>query len=124
MSLLSPSMYPKKAGSPPLLLGNQAANNQIEQHILGIADQLAALHPALIYLTQRNVREQQVWISSIRSKPHFAKDQDIRFMENRKRIEMKLLDALSFPTYTIENVNLDWEDVFSKVVGAIGQNIG
>ncbi|MBD0384037.1 hypothetical protein [Paenibacillus sedimenti] len=107
-----------------LLRHYQAADRQIEQHIHGIADQIAAMNPVLIYLTQSSVRKQQVWISSIRSKPHFATEQNIRFMENRKRIELRLLDTLPFPTYTIENVNLDWGEVFSKMVGAIGQNIG
>lgn len=64
---------------------------------------------------------EQVWISSIRSRPHFATEQNIKFMENRKRIELMLLDRLPFPTYMIENVNLDWEDVFSKMIGAIGR---
>jgi hypothetical protein len=106
-----------------LLRHYQAADCQIEQHIHGIADQIAAMHPVLIYLTQPSVREQQVWISSIRSKPHFATEQNIRFMENRKRIELRLLETLPFPTYTIENVNLDWEEVFSKMVGVIVHNI-
>jgi len=104
-----------------LLRHYQAADRQIEQHILGIADHIAAMHPVLIYLTQPNVREQQVWISSIRSKPHFATEQNIRFMENRKRIELRLLDSLPFSAHTIENVKLDWEDVFSKMVRVIGQ---
>jgi hypothetical protein len=100
------------------LLGHyQAVDRHIEQHIQGITDQIAAMHPVVIYLTQPSVREQQVWISSIRSKPNFATEQNIRFMENRKRIELRLLDMLPFPTYTIENVNLDWEEVFSKMVG-------
>jgi hypothetical protein len=107
------------------LLGHyQAVDRHIEQHIQGIADQIAALQPVVIYLTQPSVREQQVWISSIRSRPHFATEQNIRFMENRKRIELRLLDMLPFPTYTIENVNLDWEEVFSNMVRAIGRKIG
>lgn len=107
------------------LLGHyQAVDHHIEQHIQGIADQIAALHPVVIYLTQPSVREQQVWISSIRSKPHFATEQNIGFMENRKRIELKLLDMLPFPTYTIENVNLDWDEVFSNMVEAIGRKLG
>jgi hypothetical protein len=107
------------------LLGHyQAVDHHIEQHIQGIADQIAALHPVVIYLNQPNVREQQVGISSIRSKPHFATEQNIGFMENRKRIELKLLDMLPFPTYTIENVNLDWDEVFSNMVEAIGRKIG
>jgi len=97
----------------------QASDSQIEQHIHGIADQIAVMNPVLIYLTQPSVREQQVWISSIRSKPHFATEQNIKFMENRKRIELRLLDTLSFPTHAIENVNLDWDDVFCKMVYAI-----
>lgn len=107
-----------------LLRHYQAIDHQIKQHIHGITDQIAAMHPLLIYLTQPSVREQQVWISSIRSKPHFAAEKNIRFMENRKRIELSLLGTLPFPTYIIENVNLDWEDVFRKMVGVIGQNIG
>ncbi|MFC5407655.1 hypothetical protein [Cohnella soli] len=107
------------------LLGNyQGTDLQIEQHILGIAEQIAVMNPILFYLTQPSVREQQVWISAIRSKPHFATDQNIRFMENRKRIELKLLDTLPFPAYSIENANRDWDDVFSKMVGAIGSNMG
>jgi adenylate kinase family enzyme len=102
------------------LLGHyQASDRQIEQHIHEIADQIATMNPVLIYLTQPSVRDQQVWISSIRSKPQFATEQNIKFMENRKRIEMKLLDALPFPTHEIENVNLDWEDAFCKMVSAI-----
>lgn len=103
-----------------LLRHYQAKNSYIEQHIQGIADQLASLHPVLIYLTQPNVREQQVWISSIRSKPKFATEQNIRFMENRKRIELRLLDMLPFRSYTLENVNLDWGEVFSNMVEVIG----
>lgn len=106
------------------LLGHyQAVDRQIEQHIQGIADQITAMNPVLLYLTQPSVREQQVWISSVRSRPHFATEQNIKFMENRKRIELMLLDMLPFPTYMIENVNLDWEDVFSKMTGAIGRQI-
>ncbi|CAN7530714.1 hypothetical protein LJR153_003802 [Paenibacillus sp. LjRoot153] len=106
------------------LLGHyQAGDHHIEQHIQGIAAQIADLHPVVIYLTHPSVREQQVWISSIRSKPHFAKEQNIGFMENRKRIELKLLDMLPFPTYTIENVNLDWDGVFRNMVDAIGRKI-
>ncbi|MDQ8738700.1 hypothetical protein [Paenibacillus sp. LHD-38] len=107
------------------LLGHyQAIDHHIEEHIQGIADQIAALQPVVIYLTQPSVRDQQVWISSIRSRPHFATEQNIRLMENRKRIELRLLDKLPFLTYTIENVNLDWEEVFSNMVEAIGRKIG
>lgn len=102
-----------------LLSHYQAADRHIEQHIQGIADQIATLNPMVIYLTQPSVREQQVWISSIRSRPKFATEQNIRFMENRKRIELRLLEMLPFPTYTIENVRLDWEEVFSIMVGTI-----
>lgn len=60
------------------LLGHyQAVDRHIEQHIQGIADQIAALHPVVIYLTQPSVREQQVWISSIRSRPRFATEQSL-----------------------------------------------
>ncbi|WP_091216778.1 hypothetical protein [Paenibacillus sp. BC26] len=107
------------------LLGHyQAVDLHIEQHIQGIADQIAAMHPVLFYLTQPSVREQQNWISSIRSRPHFATEQNIRFMENRKQTELRLLDMLPFPTYTIDNVNLDWEGVFSKIVEVIDRKIG
>lgn len=106
-----------------LLRNYQAADRQIKEHIHGIADQIAVLNPVLIYLTQPNVREQQTWISSIRSKPQLATEQNIMFMENRSRIELELLSTLSFPTYTIENENLDWEDVFNKMVSAIDKNI-
>ncbi len=102
------------------LLGHyEASDGQIEQHIQGIANQIITMKPVLIYLTQPSVREQQVWISSIRSKPHFATEQNIKFMENRARIELSLLDALPFPTHLIENVNLDWEDVFCKMLCAM-----
>ncbi|GLX68028.1 hypothetical protein [Paenibacillus glycanilyticus] len=102
-----------------LLRHYQTPDSQIAQHIQGIAGLIAAMNPIFIYLTQPSVRDQQVWISSIRSKPHFATEQNIKFMENRKRIEMKLLDTLHFPTHIIENLHLDWEDVFSKMVCSI-----
>lgn len=110
------------------LLGHyQAGDRQIELHIQGIADQIAALNPVLIYLTQPSVRDQQVWISTIRSKPRFATEKNIEFMENRKRIEWMLLDRLPFPTYTIENTfenvnQLNWDDVFNKMVDCIFKN--
>jgi hypothetical protein len=46
-----------------LLRHYQVDDYQIEQHIKGIADQIAAMNPVLIYLAQPSVREQQVWIS-------------------------------------------------------------
>jgi hypothetical protein len=102
------------------LLGHyQTVDHLIEEHIQGIADQIIALNPMVIYLSHPNVREQQLWISSIRSRPNFATEQNIRFMENRKRIELELLEMLPFPTYTFENENLDWEAVFSNIVKAI-----
>jgi hypothetical protein len=105
------------------LLGHyQAVDHLIEEHIQGIADQIIALNPIVMYLTHPNVREQQVWISSIRSRPNFATEQNIRFMENRKRIELGLLEMLPFPSYSFENENLDWEAVFSKMVQAIQTN--
>lgn len=97
----------------------QANDQQIEQHIQEIAKQLAAMHPVLIYLSQPNVREQQTWISSVRSKPRFASEPNIQFMENRKRIELGLLDKLPFPTHIIENIGLDWEAVFRQMVEVI-----
>ncbi|NOU66510.1 hypothetical protein GC096_20930 [Paenibacillus sp. LMG 31461] len=102
------------------LLGHyQAVDHLIEEHIQGIVDQIIALNPIVMYLTHPNVREQQVWISSIRSRPNFATEQNIKFMENRKRIELGLLDMIPFPTYTFENENLDWEAVFNRIVEAI-----
>lgn len=102
-----------------LLRHYQADDRQIEQHIQAIADRIASLHPVVMYLTQTNVREQQVWISSIRSRPSFATEQNITFMEKRKGIELKLLDMLPFPTYIIENENLDWEEVFRKMLHSL-----
>ncbi|GMK40398.1 hypothetical protein PCCS19_34540 [Paenibacillus sp. CCS19] len=101
-----------------------ATDREIEQHIQGIAKQIAAMNPVLIYLKQPSVREQQVWISSVRSKPNFATEDHIRFMENRKRIELGLLDRLPCPTYPIENANRDWEQVFREMVGVIDQGNG
>ncbi|WP_219837596.1 hypothetical protein [Paenibacillus sp. R14(2021)] len=104
------------------LLGHyEASDSQIEHHIDEIAKQISAMNPVLIYLTQPSVREQQVWISSIRSKPNFATEHNIKFMENRKRIELRLLDSLPFPTHAIENAHLDWEDVFCKMVCAMNR---
>ncbi|SEO74387.1 hypothetical protein [Paenibacillus sp. OV219] len=99
-----------------LLRHYKADDEQIEQHISGIADRITSLDPILIYLSQPSVREQQVWISTIRSKPHFATENSIRFMENRKRIELKLLEQLPFPAYTIHNVNRDWDGVFNDML--------
>ncbi|NQX58245.1 hypothetical protein [Paenibacillus qinlingensis] len=105
------------------LLGHyQAVDKDIKEHIQGIAEQITDLNPIVIYLTQPNVRDQQVWISAIRSKPNFASEKNISFMENRKRVELELLDMLPFPTYTIENGNLDWEEVFRKMVEATYNN--
>lgn len=105
------------------MLGHyQADDRQIGQHIHGIAAQIAAMHPVLLYLSQPSVREQQIWISAIRSKTHVASEKNIRFVENRKRMEMSILDTLPFPAYTIENVNLDWENVFSKMVELVDRN--
>lgn len=103
-----------------LLRHYKATDSEIELHIRGIAEQIAALNPVLIYLTQPSVREQQVWISSVRSKPNWATEDNIRFMENRKRIELGLLDRLPFSAYTIENADLDWEQVFRAMVGLVG----
>ncbi len=102
------------------MLGHYQANDrQIEQHIHRIAEQIAAMNPVLIYLTQPSVREQQVWISSIRAKAHFATEENISFMKNRKRIEMLLMANFPFPAYTIENATLNWEEVFRKMIGVL-----
>ncbi|WNQ12239.1 hypothetical protein MJA45_04090 [Paenibacillus aurantius] len=104
------------------MLGHyQASDRLIKEHIRGIADRIAALNPVLLYLTHPSVREQQIWISSIRSRPRFATESNIRFMENRKRIELSLLDKLPFPAYIIENPSLDWDDVMNQMVRTVDQ---
>lgn len=102
----------------------EADDEVIRRHIAGIAERIAALNPVLIYLSQPSVREQQVWISSVRSKPRFASEPNIRFMENRKRIELKLLNELPFPAYRIENANRDWETVYARAAAIVDRYLG
>lgn len=99
------------------LLGLYGADDdQIRQHIMGIAERIAGLHPVLIYLSQR---EQQTWISLVRSKP--LTEQKIAFMEKRKRIEVDLIERLPFPTDFIENEKRDWNKAFRRMVEAVAQ---
>ncbi|AZN38322.1 adenylyl-sulfate kinase [Paenibacillus albus] len=106
-----------------LLKHYQADDVQIEQHIRRIADKIAALDPVLIYLAQPSVREQQTWISSVRSKPHYATEDNISFMEKRKQIELQLLERMPLPAFTINNVNRDWDEVFRRMVEVIAPRL-
>jgi uridine kinase len=102
-----------------LLRNYQASDMQIISHIQGVANQISGLQPVLIYLSQSNIREQQIKIAQMRCKPHYATETNIRFMENRTRIETLLLCQMPFPTYTIENEDLDWNKVFAKITNVI-----
>jgi len=103
-----------------LLKHYRADDGQIREHILGMAERIAPLRPVLIYLSHPSVREQQIWISSVRSKPHLASEENVKFMENRKRIELTLLKDLPFPHRIIENASWDWENVFRRALETIG----
>ncbi|WP_020616405.1 hypothetical protein [Paenibacillus daejeonensis] len=102
-----------------LLKHYQADSQQIQAHIQAIASQLTGLNPILIYLSQPDVRKQQLWISDIRDKPHFATEANIAFMERRKALESTIIASLPFPAFIIENTALEWDSVLHEMIDLV-----
>jgi hypothetical protein len=102
-----------------LLRNYQASDAQMTSHIQGVAHQIRDLQPVLIYLSESNVREQQIRTAQLRGKPHYATEANIRLMEKRKRLETQLLSEMPFSTCMIENDDLDWNKVFQKITNII-----
>ena len=113
----------------------------IYEHLNSLVRTVNELNPLIIYLTQPDVREtigrvskervsndkakQSDWIDLVINwveKSKYAKTQGlngfdgvIRFLEDRKKIELEVFEKLQIDKYIVENLDYNWDDVFNKV---------
>lgn len=116
-------------------------NDYITDHLISLISTVEKLNPIIIYLTQPDVSEtigrvakERVsadkskncdWIDLVIAwveKSQYGRTQGlngydgaIRFFEERKKIELEVIEKLPIDKYIIENPDYNWDDVFSKV---------
>jgi hypothetical protein len=108
----------------------------IKKHISALIQTVLELSPSLIYLSQPNVREtiervakQRVfengnWIDGIinySENTHYGKlhnvkgfDGAVQAFEERKRIELEIIESLPIKAVVLDNPNYDWEALWEK----------
>jgi len=121
-----------------LMLFHLADIDTIKTHINTMIQKVADLSPNLIYLSQPNVREtieriakQRIfedgrWIDGVINftentpygKLHGIKGFDgaVRIFEERKRIELEIINSLPVNAVVLENPDYDWETLWENVV--------
>lgn len=116
-------------------------NDYIYEHLNSLVRTVNELSPLIIYLTQPDVRETIERVSKERVSNDKAKQSDwidlvihwveksqyakrhglnglegvIRFLEDRKKIELEVFEKLQIDKYIVENLDYNWDDVFNKV---------
>ena len=121
-----------------LLFWRDAGEDAIIAHHLKLINSVAQLSPALIYLSQPDIRETIARIARERvSEDHgnwidgcinycenstFGKRRGIKgfdgameFFAIRKQLEMKIMAQLPIPKIIIENSEYDWDGVWSQI---------
>ena len=120
-----------------LMLFHLADIDTIKKHINTIIQTVADLSPSLIYLSQPNVKEtiertakQRVsengrWIDGVINyientpygKLHGIKGFDgaVQIFEERKRIELEIVNSLPINAIIIENPDYDWDVLWGKI---------
>lgn len=90
--------------------------DKIIDYLYSLAQVIKNLNPVLFYISQGSIRESLVRTASIRSKPKWALEETIAFMEKRKSIELKAIEKLPIKTYILDNSDYDWDKVFNKII--------
>jgi len=112
-----------------ILARHDAGNDRYIQHVLQLAEQIQELNPILFYLKQSNVRETIERVKTTRSQAWldfaiwYHTEQDygknkglhgyegyIQFLEDRRELELQIIEQLPFESYIIDNSDYDWEN--------------
>jgi len=121
-----------------LLFWRDASEEEVITHCNKLIASVKQLSPILLYLSQSDIRETIRRVAEERVSPNgdrwidgviaycedspFGKRYNIKgfdgameFFNIRKQLEMKILNQLSIPHIAIENVDYNWENVWSSI---------
>jgi hypothetical protein len=123
-----------------LLLFHNTPVDQIEEYLMNLIQTVVELNPILIYLVQPNVYEtikrvstarlnnqgEKVWMERVikyiedsnYGKLHSLNGFNgmVTYFEERKKIELKILEKLPIKSVIIENKDYDWDKVWNEIV--------
>ncbi|WP_152393125.1 P-loop NTPase family protein [Paenibacillus guangzhouensis] len=125
-----------------LLARHDAGADRFIQHVLQIAEQIQQLNPILFYLKQSNVREtidqvktkrSQEWLDFViwyHTEQEYGKNRGLhgyegylKFLEDRRELELQIIEQLPFQSYIIDNTEYDWENQQQMVQDILMKNI-
>ncbi|MDF2587122.1 MAG: hypothetical protein K0S41_963 [Anaerocolumna sp.] len=122
-----------------LLLYHCMDERQIEKYLLELIHTVKDLNPILIYLNQKSVVETIERVSNVRvdeigdkvwmkmvidyvenspyGKKHTLKGFEgmVKYFEDRKQIELNIMNKLPIKVYIVDNKEYDWEKVWTQV---------
>lgn len=121
-----------------LLARHDAGNDRFIQHILKTAEQIQELNPILFYLDQSNVRQtidrvkdkrSQEWLDFViwyHTEQDYGKNKRlhgyegyIKFLEQRRELELQIIEQLPIQSFIIDNSDYDWENQQQTVTDLI-----
>ena len=124
-------------------------NNYIINYFITLVKTATKLNPMHIYLSQQSRKETILRVAKERELPYKTKMEDwinlvinwvensqygklhqlkgfdgvVKFMEDRKMIEMNVFDNLPIDKYIVNNTEYNWDEVFDNIKGILNENI-
>lgn len=98
-------------------------DNQILDCLSIFSTEIEKLNPVVFYFSQQSVSMHLKRTAELRNIPKFGTEKSINFWTWRKELELKAIDILPISSYIIDNSDYQYEEVFSKVIKIIIQNI-
>jgi GrpB-like predicted nucleotidyltransferase (UPF0157 family) len=95
-----------------------ASLDQIAQHINTLIETVNQLHPQVIYLSSENVAE-RLRKARISRKETIPSTEQIRFWEQRKRMDCAVMKRLSIPCSIFDISQEDWSYLMEELVNRI-----
>lgn len=94
------------------------SENEIIKHLTALLGILQPSNTVVFYLSSHNVEERMMGVGKIRGKPHTA-DEQIRFWENRKRLDLLACDSVLAETHILDVTDGNWNDILDVMLSYV-----
>lgn len=98
-----------------LIRNYNASKDQVLHHLEHLIQAVLSLNPVIYYLASQNVCQQLIHARESRGQA-FPTDTQIKFWEQRMRMDLSVLPELSLDAHIADISNKDWQLIISKII--------
>lgn len=98
-----------------LIRNYAASDDEITEHLTVLFQTIVPLNPIIIYLSAENVGDCLIKANKSRGQA-IATDKQIKFWENRKRIDLAVIEKLAIESHIIDISKGNWETAIDAIL--------